>query len=283
MKTKLATFLFLVMTAGNLGCVQNSKDSSNLIDFRNRQSIESQRPIIIAHRGGVITEKTPECSLAAIRLAKQQGYDMVELDVQQSRDGIPIIFHDSDLKKACGVDNRIADMDSKHIVKIRFLRTNQTIVTLDRALEECHTLSLGVMLDVKVSDDESFFRDVANLIKKYNYEPSTITINNDPALRKCFKDVVMLTVTDDEFNRAQKGEIVDLSGKYWFGLPNRIPDDTVKRLHQNGAYVIPAINTFRYPEDNHYKLARKDINRLIHAGVEGFQIDSVYKPLFDND
>ena len=283
MKIKLATLLFLVMTAANLGCVQNSKDSINLIDFRNRQSIERQKPILIAHRGGVITEKTPECSLAAIRLAKQQGYAMVELDVQQSRDGIPIVFHDSDLKKACGIDNRIANMDSKRIVKIKFSQTDQTIITLDRALEECLTLSLGVILDVKVRDDEPFFQTVANLIKKYKYEPSTITINADPALRKCFKGVVMLTVTEDEFNRAQKGETVDLSGKYWFGLPHRIPDDTVKRLQQNDAYVIPAINTFRYPENNHYELAQKDINRLIQAGVEGFQIDSVYKPLFDND
>ena len=283
MKIKLATLLFLVMTAANLGCVQNSKDSINLIDFRNRQSIERQKPILIAHRGGVITEKTPECSLAAIRLAKQQGYAMVELDVQKSRDGIPIVFHDSDLKKACGIYNQIANMDSKRIEKIKFSHTDQTIITLDRALEECLTLSLGVMLDVKVRDDEPFFQTVANLIKKYKYEPSTITINADPALRKCFKGVVMLTVTGDEFNRAQKGETVDLSGKYWFGLPHRIPDDMVKRLHQNGAYVIPAINTFRYPEDNHYELARKDIHRLIRAGVEGFQIDSVYKPLFDND
>ncbi len=283
MKTKLAAILILVVTAANLGCLQNSKDSVNLIDFRNRQSIERQKPILIAHRGGVITEKTHECSLAAIRLAKQQGYAMVELDVQQSRDGIPIVFHDSDLNKACGIDNQIANMDSKRIVTIKFPQTDQAIVTLDRALEECLTLSLGVMLDVKVSDDEPFFQTAANLIKKYKYEPSTITINADPALRKCFKGVVMLTVTGDEFNRAQKGDTVDLSGKYWFGLPHRIPDDTVKRLHQNGAYVVPAINTFRYPQDNHYELARKDINRLIQAGVEGFQIDSVYRPLFDDD
>jgi len=283
MKIKLASLLFLVMTAANLGCVQNSKDSVNLIDFRNRQSIERQKPFLVAHRGGVVTDKTPECSLAAIRLARQQGYAMIELDVQQSLDGIPIVFHDSDLKKACGIDNRIANMDAKRIVRITLSQTDQTIVTLDRALEECLTLSLGVMLDVKVRDDEPFFQTVANLIKKYKYEPSTITINADPSLRKCFKGVVMLTVTGDEFNRAQKGETVDLTGKYWFGLPHRMPDDTVKRLHQNGAYIVPAINTFRYPQDNHYELARKDINRLIQAGVEGFQIDSVYKPLFDND
>jgi len=283
MKIKLTTLLFLVMTAANFGCVQNSKDSINLIDFRNRQSIERQKPILIAHRGGVITAKTPECSLAAIRLAKQQDYAMVELDVQQSRDGIPVVFHDSDLNKACGIDNRIANMDSKRIVKVKFSQTDQTIITLDRALKECLTLSLGVMLDVKVRGDEPFFQAIANLIKKYKYEPSTITISTDPALQRCFKGVVMLTVTPDEFNRVQKGENVDLSGKYWFGLPHRIPDDTVKRLRQNGAYVIPAINTFRYPQQNHYELARKDIRRLIRAGVEGFQIDSVYRPLFDND
>lgn len=281
MKRRLATLLFLVMAAANSGCVQSSKDRVNRIDFRNRESVERRKPVLIAHRGGVITERTPECSLAAIRLSQQQGYAMVELDVQQSRDGIPIVFHDSDLKAACGIDNRIANMDSKRIVEIKFSQTDQTLVTLDRALEECHTLSLGVMLDVKVRDDEAFFQTVANLIRKYKYESSTITINADPALRKCFEGVVMLTVTPDEFNRAQKGEPVDLHGKYWFGLPHRISHDAVARLRQNGAYVIPAINTFRYPKQNHYELARNDINRLIQAGVEGFQIDSVYRPLFE--
>jgi len=274
MKTKAAILLFLVMIVANLGCVQNSKDNINLIDLRNRQSIERQKPILIAHRGGVVIKEAPECSLAAIRLAKQQGYAMVELDVQKSGDGIPIIFHDSNLKEACGIDNRIADMDSRRIAEIKFSQTDETIITLDRALEECLTLSLGAMLDVKVRGDEPFFQTVANLIKKYKCESSTMTINADPALRKCFQGVVMLTVTPDEFNRVQKGEAVDLSGKYWFGLPPK---------RQNGAYVIPAINTFRYPKHNHYELARNDINRLIQAGVEGFQIDSVYRPLFDND
>jgi glycerophosphoryl diester phosphodiesterase len=207
---------------------------------------------------------------------------MVELDVQQSSDGIPIVFHDSDLNEACGIDDRIANMSSKQIVKTRLSQTDQTIVTLDIALEECLELSLGVMLDVKVRDDEPFYQDIANLIKKYRCQTSTITISSDPALRKCFKGVVMLTVTPDEFNRTLKGEAVDLSGRYWFGLPHRISDDMVKRLQQNGAYVIPAINTFRYPKHNHYELAREDINRLMRAGVQGFQIDSVYKPLFDD-
>jgi len=72
----------------------------------------------------------------------------------------------------------------------------------------------------------------------------------------------------------------DLHNKFWFGLPPSLPNEMVKLLQQNGAYVIPAINTFRYPDVGHYELARKDIQRLNEAGADGYQIDSVYKPLF---
>ncbi|MGI6457068.1 MAG: SGNH/GDSL hydrolase family protein, partial [bacterium] len=250
------------------------------IHFDDPESVRQQKPILIAHRGGVVTAESPECSLAAIQSARKHGYAMVELDVQKSRDGVPIVFHDRDLKEACGIDDRIENMDSDQILRIKFRNTEQKICTLERVLEECRKLSLGVMLDVKVSDDEPFFQTIADLIRKYDYQQSTITINSDPKLRQCFQDVVMLTVTNDEFNRLQQGESIDLKGKYWFGLPQRISNEMVKRMQKHGAYVIPAINTFRYPEDNHFELARQDIERLTEAGVEGFQIDSIYHSLF---
>jgi len=43
--------------------------------------------------------------------------------------------------------------------------------------------------------------------------------------------------------------------------------------------VFPAINIFRYPEEGDRELARKDIERLVSAGVDGFQIDSIYSDL----
>jgi glycerophosphoryl diester phosphodiesterase len=283
MGIKHAILILLVIMIAIPGFAQSGTAKHKLVDFRDSQSIESQKPILIAHRGGVVTADTPECSLAAIRLAKEQGFAMVELDVRKSLDGVPIIFHDRDLKKSCGIDNSIANMESKQITKIKFAQSDRTICTLDLALDECRLLSLGVMLDVKVRDDKQFYKTIANLIKKHKYDASTITISGDQALRQCFKGVVMLTITGDEFKQVQQGKHIDLRGKYWFGLPDKIPCDMVKRLHQNGAYVIPAINTFRYPKENHYELARRDINRLIKVGVEGFQIDSVYRPLFDKE
>src|SRR5258708_39992946 len=55
-------------------------------------SVPDSRPLIIAHRGasGLAAENT----LAAFRLAIALGADGVEMDVQLSADGAPVIMHD---------------------------------------------------------------------------------------------------------------------------------------------------------------------------------------------
>jgi glycerophosphoryl diester phosphodiesterase len=272
----IAMFLLLV----HIGCTQEESGKNSLIDFRDSHSIKTQKPILIAHRGGVITAQSPECSIAAIRLAKQQHYAMIELDIQKSKDKVPIVFHDNAMKKACGINKRIKDLNSDELVKIAYVNTNQTICTLDQALSICRSLKLGLMLDVKIKGDEKFFQKIVTLIKKHGYEDSTVTINGDPDLQKHLQEIALLTVTQDEFKKVQQGLSCDLRNKFWFGLPHRLPSEMVSLLQQNGAYVIPAINTFRYPDEGHYELAHKDIQRLNEAGVDGFQIDSVYQPLF---
>lgn len=281
---KIRTMQFIIIASVLpvflIGCIQEESGKNSLIDFRDCLSIKSQKPILIAHRGGVITAQSPGCSIAAIRLAKQQGYAMVELDIRKSKDNVPIVFHDDDMKKACGVNKSINDLNAEEIVKITYVNTDQKICTFDQALKVCRSLKLGVMLDVKITGDEEFFQRVVSLVKKHGYENSSITINGDPDLRKHLKEVALLTVTSNEFKKVQQGLPCDLRNKFWFGLPDQLPSEMVKPLQQNGAYVIPAINTFRYPEEGHYESARKDIERLNAAGVDGFQIDSVYRPIF---
>ncbi len=270
----------LVLLVVHAGYTKEESGKATLIDFRYPRSIRKQRPILIAHRGGVITPQSPECSIAALRLAKQQGYHMVELDIQQSKDHVPIVFHDNDMKKACGINKRIKDLNADEIVKITYINTNQMICTLDQALSVCYALDLGLMLDVKVTGDAAFSDKIVTLVKKHAYENACVTISGDPDLRTHLKEVALLTVTQEEFKKVQQGVSCDLSRKFWFGLPHRLPSDMVKRLQKNGAYVIPAINLFRYPAEGHYALAQKDIQRLNKAGVDGYQIDSVYGPLF---
>jgi glycerophosphoryl diester phosphodiesterase len=62
------------------------------------------RPDIVAHRGG--GGRAPENTLAAFRRAVDDGVsDAVEFDVQRTRDGIPIVFHDADLRRTTDVES----------------------------------------------------------------------------------------------------------------------------------------------------------------------------------
>lgn len=71
----------------------------------------SSRPVlVIAHRGS--SAAAPENTLAAFRLAAEQGADFVELDVQESADGQVLVVHDSDLMKVGGAPMKIWETDA---------------------------------------------------------------------------------------------------------------------------------------------------------------------------
>lgn len=62
------------------------------------------RPLIIAHRGA--SGYLPEHTLAAKALAYGQGADFLEQDVVLSKDGVPVIFHDTHIDTTTDVAKR---------------------------------------------------------------------------------------------------------------------------------------------------------------------------------
>ena len=54
-------------------------------------------PKITAHRGA--SGDAPENTLAAIRLAAGEGAQWIEVDVNISRDGVPVLHHDDGLER----------------------------------------------------------------------------------------------------------------------------------------------------------------------------------------
>jgi glycerophosphoryl diester phosphodiesterase len=67
----------------------------------------SRKPLLIAHRGA--SAYAPEHTLAAYKLAIQQGADFVEQDLQVTKDGILICLHDPDLARTTDVEEIFPD------------------------------------------------------------------------------------------------------------------------------------------------------------------------------
>ena len=79
-----------------------------MVNQRTHPFLENPGPIAFAHRGGA--SAAPENTLAAFSDAVSLGYRYLETDVQVTRDGALLAFHDNDLSRTCGVDRRIDSM-----------------------------------------------------------------------------------------------------------------------------------------------------------------------------
>lgn len=288
-RKKRVVFLmaFIVLKSGVAWCgeVGEAKPkkggrAEKMIDFTDAESVKARQPLLIAHRGGVVTPSAPECSEAAIRLAAEHGYDMVELDIQECASHDPVVFHDRNLSRATGVEGRVVDLSKDEVSKVRYRGDGEPILSLEEALSLCRELKLGVMLDFKAFETEEFLRRTVALLEESGLTRSSVTISGKAEVRKALANKVLLTVSSEQFGRVLKGEEVDLSGTFWFGLPKDLPDEVIPRLQKCGALVIPAINTFRYSRRNHLEEAARDSQHLLRMKVDGFQIDSVYQDQF---
>lgn len=70
----------------------------------------AQKPFIIAHRGA--SALAPENTLAAFQQAIDDGADGIEFDVRLARDGVPVVIHDSKLKRLGNCRGRVAEYTS---------------------------------------------------------------------------------------------------------------------------------------------------------------------------
>ena len=107
---------------------------------------------ITAHRGA--SASAPENSMAAVKQAIADHADWVEVDVQESSDGVVLVVHDADLKKLANVDLKIwestadelraVDIGSKFSAEF----ADQRIPTLEEVLLACKG-KVGVNIELK--------------------------------------------------------------------------------------------------------------------------------------
>ncbi|MFE9565332.1 glycerophosphodiester phosphodiesterase [Streptomyces sp. NPDC006487] len=82
----------------------------------------------VGHRGDPY--RVRENTLPSIRSAFDRGADAVEIDVRMTRDGVPVLLHDEDLRRLWGHDVRLEDVTAPQLREL----TDGGIPTLRDAL-----------------------------------------------------------------------------------------------------------------------------------------------------
>lgn len=109
---------------------------------------------LYAHRGYHNNKsEAPENSLPAFKRAVKRGYG-IELDVQLTKDKVPVVFHDFDMQRACGVDKKIADLKYEELKKYKLFRSHETIPTFHEVLN-CIGGKVPLIIELKIKGNPS--------------------------------------------------------------------------------------------------------------------------------
>ena len=139
----------------------------------------SGRPLIIGHRGD--SAHAPENTLAALRMAVDEGADGVEFDVRLSRDKVPVVIHDATLDRTGTRQGIVSELTADELAKIdvgSWFNTkfallansafaNETVPTLEAVLERLRDFSGLIYVELKLSpaDSDSLVKAVCGLLR----------------------------------------------------------------------------------------------------------------------
>ena len=132
--------------------------------------------VVEGHRG--YAARYPENTMISFEAAMDMGVDAIEFDVWLTKDKVPVILHDGNCKRTCGVDVHIRDLTLEEAKKLsahyeekfgdKFKDQDVRIPTLEELLIKCAEKRPDMMLGVEIKEytEENVDLTVA-MLKKY--------------------------------------------------------------------------------------------------------------------
>lgn len=128
-----------------------------------------------AHRGA--SEFYPENTLYSFYMGLEMKADGIETDIQRTKDGVLVLFHDDSLKRILGIEGRICDYSYDDLLRMDFgifkgkRFANEKIVTLEEFLKHFGAKDVQLALEIKQYGIE---KEVLAMINRYGVRDKTI-------------------------------------------------------------------------------------------------------------
>jgi len=108
--------------------------------------------VYYAHRGLHDNQSdAPENSLAAIKKAAEAGYG-IEFDVQLTRDRMPVVFHDENLRRVCSVEGNVRDYTYAELQQFPLLASGERIPLLRDVLSAVDG-RVPLIIEIKIHEN----------------------------------------------------------------------------------------------------------------------------------
>lgn len=247
---------------------------------------------LFAHRGGVVEDKFPDNSAAALQAAVARGYRGLEVDIRETKDGVLVMQHDPDLQHNFGDARKIAESTWDELQPLRTKSGDQALWTFDDVVRAAHAAGLRLMLDPKAPHSADFPAKVEAVLAQHGMLASCYVIGTADVMNrltgkarvgKKFRSLKPLIEGD-----------AALREKYFlFEEGRNLTPEMVRWAQARDILVVPSINTYHYYDAATMAgkareeiapvilaAARKHIEQFKALGVTEFQIDSEFDGWF---
>lgn len=206
-----------------------------------------EKVTITAHRGD--SACAPENTLEAFEMAIENGADVIELDVRETKDGEIVVCHDESLKRICGVNKKIGktkykdllkyDVSAKYKGKNKELYKNikVRIPTLREAIE---TVGDRAKLNIEIktaNTDKNLEKKVAEIVNEYDCRDKCVVTSQTYGAIKRIKKYDPQIKTIYVMSIAM-GDFYDLEYADGFSIKYRfINKEVIRQSHKRGKEV----------------------------------------------
>ncbi len=141
----------------------------------------------VAHRG--YSALAPENTLASFRLAYEKGYQYVECDVRFTKDGIPVLLHDSTIDRTSDGTGSVSSLTYEEVRSYDFgswkgtAYQGERIPSFEEFLSLCAQYSLHPYIELKGTDSSARERaaQLLGIVRKYGMDGKVTWISFTPS------------------------------------------------------------------------------------------------------
>jgi len=235
---------------------------------------------LIAHRGGVVDSTRPENSPGAVQSAIDRGYWMIEVDIRQTRDGEPVLYHDRTLEKYFSETRGAEELTWAELRKLKSNPGGKAPLHFEELCAMCGG-KMRLMLDMKAQWEAPFYQRLLRYMVDGKI-PGPIWSLGGQRVYPFFDGKVMVSSNRKSLlAAAEAGEAV--AERYFlFELGSDLGKESFDLARKLKVAPVAAINTFRYTmaKRDEWEGPKEDIAKLRAMGIMHYQVDSIYEPLF---
>lgn len=142
-----------------------------------KKTSSSERIPLISHRG--YSSGAPENTMPAFTLAVQRGYQLLETDVMFTKDGVPVLIHDSQIDRTSNGSGKVSEMTYEQLKSYDFSYVDgkdfsayrgTCIPTFEEFAAFCAKNNVHPFIELKAQMTEAQIHKLTDIATKYGIQ-----------------------------------------------------------------------------------------------------------------